>query len=147
MDKEDANVTIEVSIGKLREKVFSLATDNIMITGIPTGVDYRFVHSSVAVKISALEEDMNKLSNTMLIGSIDVTGLPEGEHQVTLSLDIDGMKYTYEEVKVSIIIGDEPIEWPDNNEPGQTEPGGENPDSGESDGDNSENDPDTTVGV
>lgn len=118
VNKEDATVTITVGISKLRDKVFSVATDDIIVTGLQTGVKFRFVHSSVAVTISGLEEDINALSNATISGSIDVTDLPEGAHQLPLTLDVDGTKYTYSDVKVSVIIGDDPIEWPGTDAPG-----------------------------
>lgn len=122
LEKEDATVNITVGISKIREKVFSVATENIIVTGLPTGTDFRFVHSSVAVTISGLEENISALSGVTLSGSVDVTGLPEGEHQLLLTLDIDGTKYTYKEARVSVIIGDEPIEWPGTDDSGTEEP-------------------------
>ena len=65
-----------------------------------------------------MEEDINALSNATISGSIDVTDLPEGAHQLPLTLDVDGTKYTYSDVKVSVIIGDDPIEWPGTDAPG-----------------------------
>ena len=118
LDKADATIDITVGISKIREKVFSVSTDNIIVTGLATGVEFKFVHSSVAVTISGLEEDINALGNATISGSIDVTNLPEGEHQLTLMLDLDGTKYTYNDAKVSVIIGDDPIEWPDTEQPG-----------------------------
>ena len=122
LEKEDATVNITVGISKIREKVFSVATENIIVTGLPTDTEFRFVHSSVAVTIFGLEEDISALNGVTLSGSVDVTGLPEGEHQLLLTLDIDGMKYTYKEAKVSVIIGDDPIEWPETENPGTEEP-------------------------
>ena len=121
VDKEDANVEITVTIGKIRDKVFSVATENIVVIGLPTDTTIKFVHSSIAVTISGLEEDINILSGTILSGSIDVTDLSEGTHTLSLTLDIDGAKYTYNDVKVSVIIGGE------NTDPGTGEPGTENP--------------------
>lgn len=118
VNKDDATVSITVGISKLRDKVFSVATDNIIVTGLQTGVKFKFVHSSVAVTISGLEEDINGLSNMTINGSVDVTDLPEGAHQLPLTLDIDGTKYTYSDVKVSVIIGEDPIEWPETDVPG-----------------------------
>ena len=132
VDKDDATVNITIVIGKIRDKVFSVATSNIMVTGLPTGIDIQFVHSSVAVTISGLEEDINALTNVVISGSIDVTDLPEGAHQLPLVLDIDGTKYTYSDVKVSVIIGDDPIEWPGTDIPGTENPGVENPETEDS---------------
>lgn len=106
VDNEETTISVTVELSKLRSKVFSVLTDNIIVTGLPTGVSKSFVHSNVAVTIYGLEEDLAALSGTAITGTIDVTNLSEGEHQVPLQLDIDGEKYTYETVLVSVIIGD-----------------------------------------
>ncbi len=113
MDKEESNVNITINIGKIRDKVFSVLTENIIVTGLPTDTIYKFRHFSVAVTISGLEEDIAALSNATISGSVDVTGLPEGEHRLVLTLDIDGTKYTYSDSLVTIVIGEEPTSEPD----------------------------------
>lgn len=123
VDKSDATVDITVMIGKIRDKVFSLGTENIVVIGLPTDATIKFVHTSIAVTISGLEEDINILSGSILSGSIDVTDLPEGTHTLPLTLDIDGTKYTYNDVKVSVIIGEAVVD------PGTENPGTENPDT------------------
>lgn len=128
VDKADATVEITVMLGRIREKVFSIATENIMVIGLPTDTAIKFVHSSIAVSISGLEDDVNILSSEMLSGSIDVTNLSEGTHTLPLVLDIDEEKYTYNNVAVSVIIG-ENIEEPGTENPGTDNSGTENPDT------------------
>ncbi len=118
VDKADATVEITVMVGKIRDKVFSIATENIMVIGLPTDVTIKFVHTSIAVTISGLEEDINILSGAILSGSIDVTDLPEGTHTLPLTLDIDGSKYTYNDVTVSIVIGGDVVDVPGTENPG-----------------------------
>ncbi len=118
VDKADATVEITVMVGKIRDKVFSIATENIMVIGLPTDVKIKFVHTSIAVTISGLEEDINILSGAILSGSIDVTDLPEGTHTLPLTLDIDGSKYTYNDVTVSIVIGGDVVDVPGTENPG-----------------------------
>ena len=105
LNAENATVQIVVEIKQRVEKTYNLETSNIMVTGLPTGGNYRFELESVAVKISGLEADLNNLSSA-LHGSIDVTGLKSGIHEVDLVLDIDGNKYTYQPVKLKIAISD-----------------------------------------
>ena len=128
VDKADATVEITVMLGRIREKMFSIATENIMVIGLPTDTAIKFVHSSIAVSISGLEDDVNILSSEMLSGSIDVTNLLEGTHTLPLVLDIDEEKYTYNNVTVSVIIG-ENIEEPGTENPGTENPGTESPDT------------------
>ena len=106
VNTEDSSVEITVSIGKIKEKVFSIDTANIMVTGLSTHNKLEFAVSSVAVHVSGLEEDIANLSNETLSGSIDVTYLPVGVHEVELTLDLDESKYSYQEVKVTVFITD-----------------------------------------
>ena len=106
VDPDAASVEITVSIGKIKEKVFSVKSENIIVTGLATHDKLEFELSSVAVHVSGLEEDIASLSNAVLRGSIDVTYLPVGIHQVDLILDLDESKYTYLPIKVTVYITD-----------------------------------------
>lgn len=103
---EDSMIEITVSIGKIREKVFSVNTKNIIVTGLATHSELEFELSSVAVHISGLDEDITTLSSGIIHGSIDVTHLPSGVHEVELMLDLDESKYSYLPVNVTVYITD-----------------------------------------
>lgn len=103
---ENSTVEITAKIGKIKDKVFSVETENIVVTGLATQWELEFAHSSVAVTISGLEEDINELSKTTLQGSIDVTGLPVGMHMVEMVLDLDSSIYDHKTIKVMVTITD-----------------------------------------
>lgn len=115
LNSEDSTIEITVFLGKLKSKMFSVNTENIIVTGLSTHWELEFAHSSVGVMISGLDEDMNALSNVVLNGSIDVTNLPMGMHMVDLVLDLDETQYTYTPIKVQITISDPNMAVP--NEP------------------------------
>ncbi len=119
VNKEDSNIEITVIVGRIHSKRFNISTSNITVTGLPVDMEYRFVHSSVGVTISALEEDLDLLKAANITASVDVKDLPEGQHELKIILDIDGTKYTYEEATVTIQIRG--LE----NQPPSTETGGE----------------------
>ena len=104
VNPEQATIEITISIGKIKEKSFSLKTSDIVVTGLPTHATIEFELSSIAVNISGLETDVNLLTNTGLNASIDVTDLGVGTHKVKLVLDIDENKYTYESIEITVII-------------------------------------------
>jgi len=106
VNSEDATVEITVSIGKIKEKVFSIDTKDIVVTGLPTDWKCEFALSNVAVQISGLEEDINALANEKITSSLDVTGMEPGTHLVDLILELDETKYTYQVIKVYITILD-----------------------------------------
>lgn len=106
VDPEGASVEITVSIAKIKEKVFSIKSENIIVTGLSTHNKIEFELSSIAAHISGLEEDIASLSSATLSGSVDVTHLPIGIHQVELLLDLDESKYTYLPIKINVYITD-----------------------------------------
>lgn len=126
VDPESASVEITVSIGKIKEKVFSIKSENIIVTGLSTHNKLEFELSTIAVQISGLEEDIANLSSDKLSGNIDVTHLPIGIHQVELIMDLDESKYTYLPIKVTVYITDAVA--PEVNPPAEN--GGEDDNSG-----------------
>lgn len=106
LNSEESTIEITANIGKIKSKVFSVETKNIIVTGLSTHWELEFAHSSVAVTISGLEEEVNALMGEVLYGSIDVTSLPIGMHMVDLVLDLDETKYSYMSNKVMITISD-----------------------------------------
>ena len=104
VDPEAASIEITVSIGKIKEKVFSIKSENIIVTGLSTHNKLEFELTAIAVHVSGLEEEIAKLSSDKLSGSIDVTYLPIGIHQVELLLDLDENKYTYVPIKINVFI-------------------------------------------
>jgi len=106
VEPEESTVEITVSIGKIKEKVFRVQTENIIVTGLSTHSKLEFELSSIAVHILGLEEDIANLNSDTLSGSIDVTHLPIGIHEVELTLDLDENKYSYLPIKVTVYIKD-----------------------------------------
>lgn len=109
VEPDESTVEITVSIGKIKEKVFRIKTENIIVTGLSNHSKLEFDLSSIAVHVSGLEEDIASLSSETISGNIDVTYLPIGVHQVELTLDLDENKYSYQPVKVMVYITEEPV--------------------------------------
>lgn len=107
LDPEASMVEVTVSIGKIKEKVFSLSSENIIITGQSTHTKIELGQTTVAVHVSGLEEDIATLTSEMISGSVDLTYLPIGIHEVDLILDLDETKYSYQPVKITVYIMDD----------------------------------------
>ncbi len=122
LDAEKSNVEITVSIAKVKEKVFSISSENIIVTGLPTHYELEFALSSYAAHIFGLEEDIASLSGTNLSGNIDVTDLSAGIHEVDLVLDLDDSKYSHLPLKVGVSIIDTTVpEVNESEQPDQSE--------------------------
>ena len=107
VDASDANITVKVKIGSESDETeISLLTSNITVEGLEEGYTYSFAAESVSFTVTGTAEDIKKLKNTVITGTInlsDYSGV-EGEQKVPVTINLDSSKYSYSSVKVSIVI-------------------------------------------
>ena len=106
VNASDATVTVTVRIEAYELKKFNLSTSQINVNGLDSNYDLSFDQSTVAVTVSGLKNDLNKLNTRQLSASIDVTDLGVGTHQVNLDLNLDEDNYAYQTITVTIEIKD-----------------------------------------
>lgn len=106
VNASDATVTVTVRIEAYELKKFNLSTSQINVNGLDSNYDLSFDQSTVAVTVSGLKNDLNKLKTSQLSASIDVTDLGVGTHQVNLDLNLDEDNYAYQTITVTIEIKD-----------------------------------------
>ena len=106
VNASDATVTVTVRIEAYELKKFNLSTSQINVNGLDSNYDLSFDQSTVAVTVSGLKNDLNKLNTSQLSESIDVTDLGVGTHQVNLDLNLDEDNYAYQTITVTIEIKD-----------------------------------------
>lgn len=106
VNASDATVTVTVRIEAYELKKFNLSTSQINVNGFDSNYDLSFDQSTVAVTVSGLKNDLNKLNTSQLSASIDVTDLGVGTHQVNLDLNLDEDNYAYQTITVTIEIKD-----------------------------------------
>lgn len=106
VNTSDATVTVTVRIEAYELKKFNLSTSQINVNGLDSNYDLSFDQSTVAVTVSGLKNDLNKLNTSQLSASIDVTDLGVGTHQVNLDLNLDEDNYAYQTITVTIEIKD-----------------------------------------
>lgn len=106
VNASDATVTVTVRIEAYESKKFNLSTSQINVNGLDSNYDLSFDQSTVAVTVSGLKNDLNKLNTSQLSASIDVTDLGVGTHQVNLDLNLDEDNYAYQTITVTIEIKD-----------------------------------------
>ena len=106
VNASDATVTVTARIEAYELKKFNLSTSQINVNGLDSNYDLSFDQSTVAVTVSGLKNDLNKLNTSQLSASIDVTDLGVGTHQVNLDLNLDEDNYAYQTITVTIEIKD-----------------------------------------
>ena len=82
-------VKIMVSVISEDSEEFKVKTSNLTIRNLGAGLVGKFIKKSVTVSIHGLESDLADLDAGTITGSVDASGLSEGTHTVTITLDLD----------------------------------------------------------
>ncbi len=126
VDNNQASVTVTVMVKEYITRSFSVPSANITAEGLGDEYELSFVSAGTA-QISAVEADLNLLNASQLSGIINVAGLTEGVHTVSLEIPLDESKYAVSSAEVEIRLTKKAAE---NNGAGEhssgEEDGGEN---------------------
>ncbi|MDD6551754.1 MAG: CdaR family protein [Lachnospiraceae bacterium] len=91
-DDTKSKVTVTVNLVTKTEKTVSVPTDNLTIRNLPGGYEASFASSSVSVVLNGYEDVLSDIRSSELTGSVDASGLSEGEHKVSVKLSLpDGV--------------------------------------------------------
>jgi YbbR domain-containing protein len=104
LDPSDVTINVKVRIEAYESKSIRLAEGDITVEGLAEDSEISFDTAVISVMINGLQKDLNSLTASALHASIDVTGLSEGTHEVTLEVEIDEEKYAYQPVTVRVTI-------------------------------------------
>ena len=104
VNSSDASVTVTVRIEAYASRTYQLSSAGIRVEGLDDNYDLTFDSPDISVVVRALQEDLEKLKQTDMHATIDVSGLSEGTHQVELILKLDEEHYAYQPINVSVTI-------------------------------------------
>lgn len=96
------DVTVEVEQYQIRN--YTLETKNIEVVGLTEEYQLSWLRNNISVSIGGLTSDLDKLSNATLLGTVDVSGLTEGSHTMTIQLALDESVYTVNTAQGSLMI-------------------------------------------
>ncbi|OLA86742.1 MAG: hypothetical protein BHW44_07915 [Roseburia sp. 40_7] len=78
-----------VKIEKHEKREFEVPTANITVSNLGSRYDVKFLKDTVKVELEGLSTELDALDAAALTGSIDVSGMTDGEHTVNLELNLD----------------------------------------------------------
>ena len=96
-------VKITVSVISEDSADFKVKTSNLTIRNLGAGLVGTFEKKSVTVSIHGLESDLDELDANAITGSVDASGLSEGTHTVTITLNLDD-EFTAKTTTTDIVI-------------------------------------------
>lgn len=139
VDSADAKVAVTVRIEPYKAQSYPISVNQITVLGLEEGHEITFKDATIYATISALQSNLNLLNADEITGTIDVSGLSVGTHQVTVVLDLDNQNYAYQTITVEVTIsivddpgngddagGDTPSDEEENTNGPDNESGGEN---------------------
>ena len=104
----DATVSVQVTIEAYTTKEFVIPTANLSVEGLESTYTATFPSGSVSIPISGMLSDLDKLRESDITGSVNVAGMEDGNHSVSVSLNLDSDKYDVAESKTVITIAEKP---------------------------------------
>ncbi|MCR5640958.1 MAG: hypothetical protein K6G04_06340 [Lachnospiraceae bacterium] len=89
LDGEQSQVNVTIKLAAAVTKTFSVPTSNITINGLGDGLNAKIEESSVSVIISGTESSLSELSQNLITGYVDATGLKAGTHSLVITFNLD----------------------------------------------------------
>ncbi|MDD6380185.1 MAG: CdaR family protein [Lachnospiraceae bacterium] len=92
VDSTKGKVKVTVDIYSMTDETFSVSTNNLKIRNLSDDYEASFDEDTVSVVLSGYENDLSEINASDLTGSVDASGLTEGQHTVQVRLDLpDGV--------------------------------------------------------
>ncbi len=106
--KSQAKVTVTVHVEKYTEKEYTVGTSTIHILGLD-GRTLTFSDPLYKVVVAGKESELDVLTTSQIVGTIDVSGLEAGENSATVLFSLGG-GYSVGTVNVAFTITDDATE-------------------------------------
>ncbi len=103
-EQTDPMVEVTLKVEPLATRRINLSESSILLKGMEDEWNYRVSPSRIMVTLRGLDEDLDEVSESDLEAMVDVTGLTEGSHEVSLVF-AENNKYTVveaEDVQVEV---------------------------------------------
>lgn len=88
-DSSQGKISVVVQVEKHGTKAFEMPVANITVSNLGSRYDAKFLSKTIKVELEGLTSELEELEEDSLTGSIDVSGMTEGEHTVNLELNLD----------------------------------------------------------
>lgn len=129
VNPSDATITVTVRIEAYEPKTYEISTNRISVQGLTEGYQLQFEDTAVPVTINGLRKNLERLSASDISAEINVEGLTEGTHRVTLNLRLDEELYAYQPITIAVMISSQESEenqTENSEEPGDVEENDQN---------------------
>lgn len=106
VDSEQAKIDVRVKLERHERRNFKVPTANITVTNLSDEYTVEFLDDEVEIELEGLSTDLDELDPGTLTGSIDASGMTDGEHKLNLELNLDGRFVLVKSATVTVDIID-----------------------------------------
>ena len=93
----DAKVDVTVQIEQVKTKTFMVPVENLQVIGLGSDEKIKYEEDQIALIVTARESLMDTLDEKTITGSIDVTDMNAGSHNVVITFNLDTDSFTCNE--------------------------------------------------
>lgn len=89
LDSSQGKIDVVVKLEKHETRKFRIPTANITVKNLSDDYDIKFSDNSIEIELEGLSTNLEELDPETLTGSVDASGMSEGEHKLNLELNLD----------------------------------------------------------
>ncbi len=86
VEGEPSEATITLRVEPLEERAISVPISSLNVTGLEDGLEYTLTGTSFTLWVEGLAEDLDRLAEEPLTGTVDLSGLGAGLHTVPVEI-------------------------------------------------------------
>ena len=102
VDADNLNVEV-TAVEQIVSESYSIPVENIAIQNLKEGYEAVFAESTVTITLKGLRNDLDKLMADSIKGNVNAAGLAEGNHTVTVTLELDDSLYSVNGTQSAVI--------------------------------------------
>lgn len=88
VEGEPSEATVTLRVEPLEERTISVSVSSLHVTGLEAGLEYAFTSTSFTLRVEGLAEDLDRLAEEPLTGSVDLSGLGTGLHTLPVEITL-----------------------------------------------------------
>ena len=103
VDPDNVNIEVTAVVEQIVSETYTVPVENIAIQNLRDGYEATFADSTITITLKGLRNDLDKLMADNIKGNVSVAGLAEGNHTVTVTLELDDSLYSVNGTQSAVI--------------------------------------------
>lgn len=100
----EAKIDVTVQVEAIRTKILQIPTDNIQVIGLDSDYKLIFDTDSVALTVTGRSSVLETLDENTITGTIDLTGVKAGAHNISVQFEMDSDAYSYTDTYAAVTV-------------------------------------------